>query len=103
MTAGVLKAVRTLRRQQAATGTLSYRHTTWRAKKPKNRFICRIFNKVLFTQEVKYLMQMMYDLVQIVNKEQAKSTQRLYAACASKAEKRSRILSLSIKVLVSRF
>ena len=48
-------------------------------------------------------MQMMYDLVQIVNKEQAKSTQRLYAACASKAEKRSRILSLSIKVLVSRF
>jgi len=37
--------------------------------KPKNRFICRIFNKVLFTQEVKYLMQLMYELVQRVNKK----------------------------------
>jgi hypothetical protein len=32
MTAGVLKAVRALRRQQEATGTVSYKHNTWGAK-----------------------------------------------------------------------
>jgi hypothetical protein len=103
MTAGVLEAVRTLRRQQEATGTVSYRHNTWGAKKPKNRFICRIFNKVLFTQEVKCLTKLVYDLVQIVNKKEAKPTQCLYAACASKAEQRSRILSLSNKVREEHF
>jgi len=48
-------------------------------------------------------MKLVYFLVQIVNKEQAKPTQRLYAACASKAEKRSRILSLSNKVREAHF
>jgi len=103
MTAGVRKAVRILRRQQEATGTVSYRDVTWGAKKPKNRFICRTFNKALFTQEVKYIMKLVYDLVQTVNKTQAKPTQRLYAACVPKAEKRSRILSLSNKVREAHF
>jgi hypothetical protein len=62
-----------------------------------------MFNKVLFDQEVKYLMKLVYDLAQIVHKEQAKPTQRLYAACASKSEKRSRILSLSNKVREAHF
>jgi hypothetical protein len=95
MTAGVLEAVGTLRRQPEANGTVSYKHNTWGAKKPKNGLICRLFNTVLFTPEVKYLMKLVYDLVQIENKEQAEPTQRHYAACASNARE---FLALAIRL-----